>query len=433
MNGHNAESIKKKVLANLTTEKLQQLLLDAQLKSNKIPKEMKQHKFWNTQPVVKNDESVEEDGEIQSTVLEDIRKEPYQLPSQFEWFLVDIYDEAEMKQLYELLCQNYVEDDDATFRFNYTSDFLKWALLPPGWKKEWHLGVRVKDTQKLVGFVSGIPVTLRIREHVKNIVEINFLCVHKKLRSKRLAPVLIKEITRRVNLFEIYQAVYTAGALLPKPFATGNYYHRNLNPKKLVEIEFTEIPRNSTLSSQIKLYSVSKTYSLPGFRKMEEKDLEVCHKLLFNYLQDKFEFTQLFNTLEDFRHWFLPINNVIYSYVVENPDTGVIEEFISFYNLPTSVLQNPKHNEMKSAYLFYYVPKENSSGVSSLKELVSNALISAKMEHFDVFTCLNIMKNKEFLEDSSLKFSPGSGNLHYYLYNYRFKSIEPEQCCLVML
>lgn len=31
-------------------------------------------------------------------------------------------------------------------------------------------------------------------------VEINFLCVHKKLRDKRLAPLLIKEITRRVNL-----------------------------------------------------------------------------------------------------------------------------------------------------------------------------------------------------------------------------------------
>jgi hypothetical protein len=46
-------------------------------------------------------------------------------------------------------------------------------------------------------------------------VEINFLCVHKKLRSKRLAPVLIKEITRRVNLNGIFQAVYTAGVILP--------------------------------------------------------------------------------------------------------------------------------------------------------------------------------------------------------------------------
>ena len=38
--------------------------------------------------------------------------------------------------------------------------------------------------------------------------EINFLCVHKKLRANRLAPVLIKEITRRVHVRNIWQAVY---------------------------------------------------------------------------------------------------------------------------------------------------------------------------------------------------------------------------------
>ena len=53
----------------------------------------------------------------------------------------------------------------------------------------------------------------------KLMVEINFLCVHKKLRSKRMAPVLIKEITRRVNVEGIFQATYTAGVLLPKPVA----------------------------------------------------------------------------------------------------------------------------------------------------------------------------------------------------------------------
>lgn len=54
----------------------------------------------------------------------------------------------------------------------------------------------------------------------KKMVEINFLCVHKKLRSKRMAPVLIREITRRVNLQGIFQAVYTAGVVLPKPVGT---------------------------------------------------------------------------------------------------------------------------------------------------------------------------------------------------------------------
>ena len=45
----------------------------------------------------------------------------------------------------------------------------------------------------------------------------NFLCVHKKIRSKRLAPVLIKEITRRVNRNDGWQAVYTAGTEIPTP------------------------------------------------------------------------------------------------------------------------------------------------------------------------------------------------------------------------
>lgn len=39
-------------------------------------------------------------------------------------------------------------------------------------------------------------------------VEINFLCVHKKLRAKRLAPVLIKEITRRVNRMGVWQVCF---------------------------------------------------------------------------------------------------------------------------------------------------------------------------------------------------------------------------------
>lgn len=34
-------------------------------------------------------------------------------------------------QVYQLLTHNYVEDDDAMFRFDYSKEFLKWALQPP--------------------------------------------------------------------------------------------------------------------------------------------------------------------------------------------------------------------------------------------------------------------------------------------------------------
>ena len=40
-------------------------------------------------------------------------------------------------------------------RFKYTHNFLRWALQPPGYIPEWHIGVRVKGNNKLVGFITG--------------------------------------------------------------------------------------------------------------------------------------------------------------------------------------------------------------------------------------------------------------------------------------
>ena len=77
-------------------------------------------------------------------------------------------------------------------RFNYSKEFLKWALHPPGYTEDWHVAIRVKATQKLVAFISAVPSLTQVKKQKVDMVDINFLCVHKKLRSKRLAPVLIK-------------------------------------------------------------------------------------------------------------------------------------------------------------------------------------------------------------------------------------------------
>lgn len=68
-------------------------------------------------------------------------------------------------------------------------------------------------------------------------VEINFLCVHKKLRSKRVAPVLIREITRRVHMKGIFQAVYTAGVVLPKPVSTCRYTYDGYEIRKKIFVK----------------------------------------------------------------------------------------------------------------------------------------------------------------------------------------------------
>jgi len=64
----------------------------------------------------------------------------------------------------------------------------------------------------------------------------------------RAAPVLIKEITRRVHVSGMFQAVYTAGVVLPKPVAQCRYWHRSLKPKKLIEVGFSRLAPRMTMA-----------------------------------------------------------------------------------------------------------------------------------------------------------------------------------------
>lgn len=61
-----------------------------------------------------------------------------------------------------LLNENYVEDDDNMFRFDYSPEFLHWALQPPGYLREWHTGVRTTKSNKLVGFISAVPASINV-------------------------------------------------------------------------------------------------------------------------------------------------------------------------------------------------------------------------------------------------------------------------------
>ena len=72
--------------------------------------------------------------------------------------------DPQLEEVYTLLNENYVEDEDNMFRFDYSRLFLRWALLAPGWKKVWHCGVRVISNKKLVGFISAIPALIRVKD-----------------------------------------------------------------------------------------------------------------------------------------------------------------------------------------------------------------------------------------------------------------------------
>ena len=123
----------------------------------------KSYEFWSTQPVPKIDEEISTNEAIEEDIpKERLRQEPYTLPSGFNWDTLNLDDPIVLKELYVLLNENYVEDDDNMFRFDYSPEFLRWALMPPGYLKVWHTGVRITKSSKLVGFISAVPAKIRI-------------------------------------------------------------------------------------------------------------------------------------------------------------------------------------------------------------------------------------------------------------------------------
>lgn len=143
-----------------------------------------------------------------------------------QWVTLNIAENKdELSELVFLLQEHYVEDEGNNLRFAYSEGFLKWALMVPGWNPKLHLGIRNLDCGgALMAFISATPFILLSLN--SKIVLVNYLCIHESLRKKNLAPLLISELTRRVNLEEnIFQALFSTERALPAPIATCRYFH----------------------------------------------------------------------------------------------------------------------------------------------------------------------------------------------------------------
>ncbi|ODA79476.1 hypothetical protein RJ55_05069 [Drechmeria coniospora] len=416
--------------ANLLRNMNLQDIMTGLAASGKNAKDMGAYKFWQTQPVPKfgDEGKIVEEGPVRVQTIEEVDKEPQPLVAGFDWVTVDLTSDEEMKEVYELLNGHYVEDDEAMFRFNYSPEILRWAMMAPGWHRRYHVGVRATQSRKLVAFISAIPCRLRVREKFIMCSEVNFLCIHKKLRGKRLAPVLIKEITRISNLNGVWQGLFTAGIVLPKPVSTCRYFHRSINWQKLNECGFSPLPAGSKPQYQIRKYALPENTATKGLRPMKEADTPAVQSLMKRYLS-RFDMAPDFSE-EELRHWLIPkpkVEQVIWSYVVEDGNKN-ITDFFSFFCVESSVINNPKHDVIRVAYLFYYAsetaltePFDRAALKTRLNSLINDALILAKKAKLDVFNALSLMDNALFLEQQ--KFGGGDGQLHYYLFNYKMNHI----------
>lgn len=116
---------------------------------------------------------------------------------------------------------------------------------------------------------------------------------------------------------------------------------------------------------------------------------------------------------------------VVNSYVRKN-SAGEVTDLISFYHLPSTVMTNPKHNNLFAAYSYY-----NVATSMPFQDLCKDALILARNVGIDVFNGLDLMDNKSAFEKNL--FGIGDGYLQYYIYNWKCPTIDASDMGLVLL
>ncbi|XP_028990437.1 glycylpeptide N-tetradecanoyltransferase 2-like [Betta splendens] len=416
------------LLESLSEEKQQEIQTALHLFSlgASLPKTMSEakkrtYRFWETQPVPKFGDAITADGPVAGDGA-CVRKEPYSLPQGFSWDTLDLSSPSTLSELCALLNENYLEEDDNTFRLSFCAEYLRWTLQPPDWLAHCHCAVRVNSNQKLVGFIAGVPADIRIYETQKRVVQVKFLCVHKKLRLKRMTPVLIRELARRARQQGFLQAVYTAGVVLPTPLSSCSYWHRPLNLRKLLEVNYPGLRVKMNLQRALKLNRLPEATKTPGLRPAAKADVERIHSLVQTNLC-KFHLRPVLS-VQDVEHLLLPRDNVVDTYVVEGPD-GTVTDVVSFYSVWSKVLNHPVHSGLREAHLLYVV-----STATDQVELMEDALVLAKSKGNDIFCALDVMDNTTFLEQ--LKFSISDRSLHYYLYNWMCPNMSPDKVGLVL-
>ena len=277
------------------------------------------------------------------------------MPAGFEWCSVDVKDDLQIQEVYDLLKNNFVEDSDSNYRFEYSVDLLRWVLDTPNRDQDLHLGVKATGKTKILGFLAGIPTKININGNVIKTCYINFLVVHKKLRHKKLTTLLVKEIARRIKSTNTWSAIYTAGHVIRPPFAQSQFFHRQLNVKKNIEIGYAALPKNTTLARYVKSLALKEISpsDIKGIpRVMTTKDVAEVYQLYKRQMK-KYKCHFVYSQ-DEFMHLIVPKKGVVYTLVIEGAD-GKLTDFISFYNLPSQIIKDETGHGHKYINVSYFV------------------------------------------------------------------------------
>lgn len=246
-------------------------------------------------------------------------------------------------------------------------------------------------------------------ETVFQTVFVDFLTVHAKLRNKRLAPVLIQELTRQATNDGILLAYYSTVVEPSVPVATTKFFLYPLKLEKLIDAEYWRRPPPG-----VKLSSLVRTFSEIPPSSVEwtaTEDAKLLAKKLTAWAKSGGH--QIFRLIseDDVRRWQeagfklyeSPIGYIGY-YILDN------------HSLLHSTLA------LKEVFILYVVG-------DSINELLKGLLGLARDDDADVIiaTEQSLLSSKDLIE---AKFKPSAEATNWFLYNYHHCPLTPRELFL---
>lgn len=327
------------------------------------------------------------------------------------WSTINTQNDAELEEVFRFLSDNYLSSDQ--FKMVYPKQFLTSSLNPPNHHPDLNLGLR-DHHGGLVGFIHGQLVGMVIMDEPITTSLINYLCIDKRYRDRLLAPLMIKEITRRVVNHGVQFGFFTATRPSYPPFSRAGYYHRILNFKKAYGVGFCSVDKPENLDRFHKFFSVPPADgTVTGLSRMVESDVDHVTVLLNSWNSRYKLFQQLSTT--DVKHLLLD-HYGIDCWVTRDQD-GKPTDLVSVYYVDNQHLSTG--TVLHDAYLLYYTCHQTAPD-----ELFTKLIQTVRS--VDVVNMLNIMEAEKIIAGDP-KFMVGDGELGYYMFNYRIGWMDPSE------
>lgn len=277
----------------------------------------------------------------------------------------------------------------------YSNEYLNWILNTPydhifklDIKNRNKLNIALLYKNKLIGTITGKPIILKIKNNIVEGFYVDFLCIDKKYRNKKLAPKLISKILSIWKKHNLDTHIFKIdNKSLPFDYiGCYNYYYYDIKTK------------NNILLPNVNI------------KELNNDILEDSYDFFYSQIK-KYNLYQIM-TLDEFKYYFLP-NNFIKTYIIfdnENKINGFISITLMNYKHPFQKNKIAKCLEL--SYLFI----DNPYYIFNILD---------KFNNHDYLIFVNIMENYKLLDILETDVNKGH-NTYYHLYNY-ITNIKPDE------